>query len=61
MTNLTNSLDSMIYHQRQAERAEGEAQDYHHREAMRYRAMAHKIERQERVLRQYIGEWLNLN
>lgn len=62
MNNLTNSLDSMIYHQRQAERCQDAGQqDYHHREAMRYRAMAAKLDKQGRVLRQMVGGWLNLN
>lgn len=61
MNNLTHNLEAMIYHQRQAERAEGDLQDYHHREAMRRRLMAHKIEKQIRITRQSIGEWLNLN
>jgi hypothetical protein len=61
MDNLTNSLNQMINHQRQAERCQGEAQERHFREAMRYRAMAAKLEKQGRVLRQMVGTWLNLN
>lgn len=61
MDNLTNSLDKMIYHQRQAEQSQGDEQDYHFREALRYRAMAAKLDKQARVLRQSVGEWLNLN
>jgi hypothetical protein len=61
MTNLTNSLNQMIAHQRRAESCQGEAQDYHFREAMRYRAMAYKLNRQAVELRRSVGGWLNLN
>lgn len=62
MDNLTNSLNEMIYHQRQAEQStDANQQNYHHQEAMRYRTMAAKLDKQGRVIRQFIGSWLNLN
>lgn len=61
MDNLTHNLDEMINHQRQAERTEGDLQEWHHREAMRCRLAARKIEKQIRITRQSIADWLNLN
>lgn len=62
MDPITHHLNAMINHQRQAKRAtDAGQQDYHHREAMRYRAMVAKLEKQGRVLRQFVSGWLNLN
>ena len=62
MVPLTNSLNQMIAHQRQAEALpDAGQQGYHHREAMRYRAMAAKLDKQGRVLQEFINGWLNLN
>jgi hypothetical protein len=61
MDPLTHNLNAMINHQRRAERCQGDEQDYHFRQAMRYRAMAYKLNRQVVELRRSVGGWLNLN
>jgi hypothetical protein len=61
MDPLTHNLNAMINHQRRAERCQGDEQDYHFRQAMRYRAMAYKLQKQGRVLQGFIDSWLNLN
>jgi hypothetical protein len=61
MDPLTHNLNQMIDHQRRAERCQGDEQDYHFRQAMRYRAMAYKLQKQGRVLQGFIDSWLNLN
>jgi hypothetical protein len=61
MDPLTHNLNQMIHHQRQAERCQGEEQDYHFREALRYRALVAKLEKQGRVLQGLVESWLNLN
>jgi hypothetical protein len=57
---LTYSLNQMIRHRRQAEASPAEA-DYHHAEALRYRAEAHKLEMQLKVARQLWAEWVREN
>lgn len=63
MDQLTHTLNQMIAHQRLAELqpAGSQLQEDHHREALRYRAEAHKLDRQIKITRQSIATWLNLN
>jgi hypothetical protein len=57
---LTYSLNQMIRHQRQAEASPAEA-DYHHAEALRYRAEAMRLEMQLKVTRLLIKDWVAEN
>lgn len=62
MDNLTHNLNEMIRYQRLAESSPDTGQQAsYHAEAMRCRAMAHKLERQGRELRRLVSGWLNLN
>lgn len=54
MDTLTHTLDQMIYHQRQADSSlDSGLADYHHREALRYREAAKRLESRAKV-----GRWL---
>lgn len=60
---LTRNLDAMIYHQRLAERlADSGLAEYHHAEALRYRAEAQRLESRAKVGRRLCDySYLSMN
>lgn len=60
---LTRNLDAMIYHQRLAERlTDSGLAEYHHAEALRYRAEAQRLESRAKVGRKITNySYISLN
>lgn len=57
---LARALEQMIYHQRLATHRP-DMIGYHLAEVVRYRLIAYKLEKQLKITRMYIKNWVNLN